>query len=64
MFYIEDMKRCMHLASCYVSANEKLLTVFLLDPIGACSHMAVCTWVLALQGITDAHLRTFQNVLS
>lgn len=31
MFYMEDMKRCMHLVSCYVSANEKLLTV-LLDP--------------------------------
>lgn len=31
MFYMEDMKRCMHLASCYVSANEKLLRV-LLDP--------------------------------
>lgn len=64
MFYMEDMKRRMHLASCYVSANEKLLTVVLADPKGACSHMALGTWVLALQGIKDSHLYIFQNVLS
>lgn len=64
MFYTEDVRGCTHLASCYVSANEKPLTIFLLGPIGACSHMAACTRVLALQGITDSHLCIFRDVLS
>lgn len=57
MFYREYMKSCTHLA------NEKLLTVSLLDPTGACSHMAACTWVWALRG-WQTHLCIFQNVLS
>lgn len=64
MFYMEDVKGCTHLVSSRVSANEKLLTIFLLGPIGACSHMAARTRVLVLQGITDSHLCIFRDVLS